>query len=56
VRSDTALPAEERQALQQAIRDETERSLKAALGAKAFANRDRHGAAGWLSELTKPER
>lgn len=56
VRADAARPAEERQALQQAIRDETERSLKAALGAKAFATLERRGAAGWLSELTKLEK
>ncbi len=56
VRSDSALPAEESQALQQAIRDETERSLKATLGDKVFATLERRGGAGWLAGLTKPDR
>lgn len=54
LRQEASRPLEERQALLQAIRDETERSLKAALGPKPFATLEQHGGASWLSALTKP--
>ncbi len=54
LRQDQNRPAEEQQALLEASRSETERSLKETLGAKAFATLERRGAANWLGGLTKP--
>jgi len=54
LRSDASRTAEERSALLVAIRNETERSMSAVLGAAAFATfRDRAGD-GWFHILSAP--
>ena len=53
IRLDGTRPAEERGALLQAIRAETERSVKAALGEKAFATYQKRSG-NWISSLSAP--
>lgn len=54
LRNDSARSPEDQQALLQAIRMETERSCKEALGADAFTTLTQHGGASWLDGLSTP--
>jgi hypothetical protein len=53
LRKDAARSPEEQQALLQAIRAETERSVREVLGADAFATWQKHGGASWVDGLSK---
>jgi len=54
VREDLSRTVEERGALLQAIRDETERSVRTELGARAFTTYQKRGGEGWLPSLVAP--
>lgn len=56
LRKDQNRTSEERQAMLEAIRAETERSFKETLGARVFATLEDRGTAGWLNGLAKPSR
>lgn len=55
IQSANDIPAEQRKALLEAIRDETQRSIRDALGARAFSAYERHGG-DWMAAMASTER